>query len=75
MEIPYTMFADDLSLEANLSQAKVVKEVLGAFHATFGMKVSDEKRNIFFAVGAQHDLASFMGFKLTTRLGNYLGVP
>jgi hypothetical protein len=75
------MFADDLLLfgEATEDQMKCVMNILQKFCRLSGQQVSQEKTSIFFSKntsrGIKDKLLQLSGFRETTSLGKYLGVP
>jgi hypothetical protein len=79
--ISHLMFADDLLLfgEANGDQMNCVMRVLNEFCNISGQKVSIEKTSILFSknvtLETRATLQLISGFRVTSSLGKYLGVP
>jgi hypothetical protein len=79
--VSHLMFADDLLLfgEATEDQMKCVMNILQKFCRLSGQQVSQEKTSIFFSKntsrGIKDKLLQLSGFRETTSLGKYLGVP
>jgi hypothetical protein len=79
--VSHLIFADDLLLfgEATTKQMRCVMDVLNRFCNLSGQEVSQEKTSIIFSKGVQRGmrdkLLRLSGFRETTDLGKYLGVP
>nr|KYP63886.1 hypothetical protein KK1_018473 [Cajanus cajan] len=78
--LSYLAFADDLILfvEASLEKVDIIKTCMDLFCKSSGMKVSEEKTNVFFSknVGwvVNSEISSKLGYQRTDNLGKYLGV-
>ncbi|KAK2394949.1 hypothetical protein QL285_056723 [Trifolium repens] len=79
--VSHLMFADDLLLfgEATENQMKCVMEILHKFCIVSGQEVSHEKTSVLFSKnvrrGMRDKLLHMSGFRETTDLGKYLGIP
>jgi hypothetical protein len=75
------MFADDLLLfgEATENQMDCVMNILTKFCSMSGQEVSYEKTSILFSKNVSRQIRNKLvqksGFRETTHLGKYLGVP
>ena len=74
-------FADDLVLFAKANQANciAIREVLDTFCDKSRQTISDSKSRVFFSpnvdVDSREDLCDLLGFRATSSLGKYLGIP
>lgn len=74
-------FADDVLpfAEASVDQIMLLKSILDLFCRCLGEKVSEDKTHIFFSKNVTKQLrmqnCRESGFKETSDLGKYLGVP
>jgi hypothetical protein len=79
--VSHLMFADDLLLfgEATEKQMQCVMDMLNKFCGLSGQEVSQEKTSILFSKnvrrGMRDKLLNMSGFRETTDIGKYLGVP
>ncbi|PNX75251.1 ribonuclease H, partial [Trifolium pratense] len=79
--VSHLMFADDLLLfgEAKEEQMQCVINTLNNFCNLSGQEVSQEKTSIYFSKNASREIRNKLlrisGFKETSSLGRYLGVP
>jgi hypothetical protein len=75
--VSHLMFADDLLLfgEATENQMDCVMNILTKFCSMSGQEASYEKTSILFSKNVSNKLVQNSGFRETTHLGKYLGVP
>ncbi|MCH90084.1 putative non-LTR retrolelement reverse transcriptase, partial [Trifolium medium] len=79
--ISHLMFADDLLLfgKATTEHMKCVIKVLNDFCMLSGQQVSQEKTSILFSKNVPQEVKTMLqhssGFRVTSSLGEYLGVP
>ncbi|GAU45807.1 hypothetical protein TSUD_87100 [Trifolium subterraneum] len=79
--ISHLMFADDLLLygKATAEHMQCVIKVLDDFCILSGQKVSQEKTSILFSKNVPQEVKTMLqnisGFRVTSSLGKYLGVP
>jgi hypothetical protein len=79
--VSHLMFADDLLLfgEATENQMDCVMNILTKFCSMSGQEVSYEKTSILFSKNVSRQIRNKLvqksGFRETTHLGKYLGVP
>ncbi|CAN1120776.1 LINE-1 retrotransposable element ORF2 protein [Linum perenne] len=79
--LSHCFFADDLVLfsEADISQAKVILDILDRFCAASGQSINKDKSKVYFSKNVSRPLSreitSTLGIGSTSDLGRYLGVP
>ncbi|KAA3480419.1 LINE-1 reverse transcriptase isogeny [Gossypium australe] len=77
----HVFFADDLVIfgKANLSQGRLINEILDEFCSISGHRVNAHNTSIFFSKGVGEDLAgiicNLLRFRRVHNIGKYLGVP
>ena len=80
-KLSHLFFADDLVLfvKASLDQVDIISKVLDNFCLSSGHRISKEKTTVFFSRNTDNHVAQQIGdgfgFKITTDMGKYLGVP
>ena len=80
-KISHLMFVDDLILfgTASDSQINATLDILAKFYSASEQHINMEKINIFFSnntpLSTRRHILVKSGFKETTSLGTYLGVP
>ena len=77
----HLFFVDDLMLFAKVNRKNciAIRDVLDSFCALWGQKISEEKSRVYFSPkvdqNMREDLCEVLGFRSTSSLGKYLGIP
>lgn len=80
-KVSHLMFSDELILFGITSdnQINVIMEILSLFCSASGQNINMDKSNIMFSrntsIATRKSMVAKSGFRETTSLGTYLGVP